>query len=185
MTIYFTHEFNSRIKGESHRLLERAIAIHIGDPKRASELVSSIHSCTELGKPTIDGFNDFSISHSRNTWAVLIADSQCGLDVQYTQNSNVAVIAKRYYTAEEYELVSSEGGVDEFFRIWARREALVKAAGTTIVNSNLPCVLGSRAEFEDVVWVIKDVDIPKADDSDKYYAAACTKLVEEVIYVEI
>lgn len=185
MTIYYTHDFNSRIKGESHRLLEKAIAIHTGDSNKAAELVSNIHSCTELGKPMIDGFNDFSISHSRNTWAVLIADSQCGLDVQYTQNSNVAVIAKRYYAAEEYELVSSGGGVDEFFRIWARREALVKAVGTTIVNSNLPCVLGSRAEFEDGIWIIKDVDIPKCEGSDKYYAAVCVKADEEVSYVRI
>lgn len=188
MTIYYSYDYKSK-KGESHKLLEKAIALHIGDEQKAVELVGSMHSCTELGKPTIDGFDDFSISHNGNCWAVLIAGSACGLDVQYTRRGlDPSRIAKRYYAAEEQKSVADNKEDNyEFFRIWARREALVKSVGTTIVNSNLPCVLGSRVEFEDRVWAIRDLELPPNENAteERLAAAVCIEADEEVTYVRI
>lgn len=179
MKIYYTNNYGNG-DGESHTLLEKAVAEHIGDKERAAELIKEIHSCTQYGKPIIDGFDEFSISHSNNTWAVLVADFMCGFDIQYSRDADVSKLAEKYYSEQERELVKKSGN-GEFFRIWARREALVKAVGTTIVNTDLPDVLGSRVEFEDEVWIMKDVVIPGTDAC----AAACVLVDEEVSYVEI
>lgn len=180
MIIYYTHDFGSN-KGESHQLLEEAIARHIGDGVRASELVGSLQTSGEYGKPVIRDFLPFSISHSRSSWAVLIAERECGLDIQYHRRSDAGVIAQRFYAPEDAAVIKkfAENGQDpddEFFRIWARREALVKAAGGSVVATDIPSVLGSEVTLDGELWKIRDITIPGCD---KLKAAICTMADEE------
>ena len=140
----------------------------------------------EMGKPSIPGFNDFSISHSENSWAVLIADGYgsahyCGLDIQYTKNADVNKLAKRWFHADEAAVVESRGS-EAFFRIWARREALVKAVGTSIVNAHLPSTLTDEVEFEDEVWQLRDIEIPNMNGA---FAAVCAKEISEIKVIEL
>ncbi len=186
MHIYYKNNFTSE-KGESHRLLEKAIESFIGADSRdsASDLVADIE-IGEMGKPSIPGFNDFSISHSDNVWAVLFADGYgsdyyCGLDVQFSKNADVNKLAERWFHADEAEAVRAEGP-DEFFRIWARREALVKAVGTSIVNAHLPNTLTDEVEFEGAKWQIRDIEIPGADGA---FAAVCAKVITEIKVTEL
>ena len=186
MQIYYYNRFKNE-KGESHKLLERAIAEFLGDDSResAAELVADIET-GEMGKPSIPGFNDFSITHSENTWAVLIADGYgsghyCGLDIQYSKKADVNKLAGRWFHEEETEAVKARGE-DEFFRIWARREALVKAVGTSIVNAHLPNTLGDIVEFEGAVWQIKDISIPGVSGA---FAAVCAQEITEIKVTEL
>ena len=186
MQIYYYNKFKNE-KGESHRLLEKAIAEFLGDNSResAAELVADIET-GEMGKPSIPGFNDFSITHSENTWAVLIADGYgndhyCGLDIQYGKKTDVNKLAERWFHEEEAEAVKARGE-DEFFRIWARREALVKAVGTSIVNAHLPNTLDDTVEFEGVVWQINDIEIPDAPGA---FAAVCAQEITEIKLTEL
>ena len=115
MVIYYTHSYGNR-KGESHRLLQLAIARYLtengyrGDAAEteSAALTASLRTEGEYGKPVIPGFAPFSISHSNDTWAVLIAESgdgaeRCGLDIQYRRNTSAVSVAKRFYAwpAEE------------------------------------------------------------------------------------
>ena len=104
----------------------------------------------------------------------------CGIDVQYVRDCNVLKLAKRWYHPAEYAMVANESSasesecvnasVNEFFRIWARREALVKAIGNSIVTSDLPSTLDDEVEYEGCRWQIRDVEIPGLDGG---YAAVC------------
>ena len=186
MNIYFDNKFKNE-EGESHQLLEKAIDRFLGDASKesAADLVADIET-GEMGKPSIPGFNDFSISHSENTWAVLIADGYgdqhyCGLDIQYSKNADVNKLAERWFHSDEVSAVHDKGA-DEFFRIWARREALVKAVGTSIVNAHLPNTLADEVEFEGEVWQIKDVVIPGTVDA---FAALCARKIAEVKVTEL
>lgn len=140
----------------------------------------------EYGKPSIPGWNPFSISHSENTWAVLIANDDCGLDVQYEKAVDYLKLAERWYSVEEFEYLESLSNNEElsreFFRIWARREALVKAAGASIANSNLPSVLADEVNYEGSLWSIKDVVIPE---SENLHAAVCARVIDEIKMVEL
>lgn len=186
MKIYFYNKFANE-KGESHKLLEKAIAEFLDEDSResASELVADIET-GDMGKPSIPGFNDFSISHSENTWAVLIADgygseNYCGLDIQYAKSCDINKLAERWFHKEEAEAVKSKGA-DEFFRIWARREALVKAVGTSIVNAHLPSTLADEVEFEGAVWQVRDIAIT---DLMGAHAAVCAREIKEIKVVEL
>ena len=148
---------------------------------RADELVGRMQrmypagNTKQSGKPFIPGFASFSISHSANTWAVLILDDpdpelSCGLDIQYRRKADSAGIASRFFAAEDAEMIASfadrESSDAEFFRIWARREALIKAIGGSVADTDIPAVRGNSAEYRGKYYVIRDVEIPAAAETE-------------------
>ncbi len=191
MVIYYTHGFTNT-KGESHQLLEKAIAAYLkayancaDSESEAARMTANLGTLGEFGKPYICGFAPFSISHSAGTWAVLISepDVNCGLDIQYERRADAISIAKRFYAPEDAAAVErlsnktdgaeaeiSLAAVSEFFRLWTRREALVKAIGTSVTESALPAVSSDRTEYRGKEYIIQDVKIPA---SGKMHAAVC------------
>lgn len=180
MYIYYTNNFTGA-RADSHKLLEHAIAMH-GNSDTAAELISEI-SRGEHGKPYIRGWKHFSISHSETSWAVLIADEECGLDIQFERKIDELKLAARWYHPDEVSaLVELEQGelTHEFFRIWTRREAMGKAAGTGIMSASLPSTLGDEVDYEGVTWQLKDVEIPGID-----HAVVCAKTIDEIRIIEL
>lgn len=184
MIIYFKREFGGG-RPESRRLLGEAFAKHTGDPALAGELISKLKT-GDQGKPYIDGFCHFSVSHTGSIWAVLIGDTECGLDIQFGRDCNMQAIADRVYAADdrakldaaiEHDACGSVG--DLFFRIWTRREALAKALGGSAIKSDLPPVLADRVSCGTRVWRITDLPAEKELFSgrdkaeEKLYAALC------------
>ncbi len=190
MVIYYTHSYGNT-DGESHRLLQRAIAKYLSEEgcgenaaeSESAALVGSMEKTGEYGKPVIPGFAPFSISHSNNSWAVLIADpgektESCGLDIQYGRRSNAESVSRRFFASEDAKLVTDTAAGDcghdaaetVFFRLWTRREALVKAAGASVAGTDIPSVTGDEAFFAGTGYSLADVSIPGAE----LYAAVCT-----------
>ena len=198
MTIYYTHKFK-QLGIASHDLLALAIGDYIGDKERAAELVASMKRDTSKdyeGKPYIEGFDKFSISHSDGSWAVLIDKRECGLDIQYERSCDFLMIARRFFNPEDAAAV---GGIysmgeaaepesrAEFFRIWTKREALVKALGLSVVQEDIPPVgFYKSAEYEGRRYYIGNVEFP---DTTGLYGAICLDASEEIneklIYKEI
>ena len=183
MVIYYTHNYSSN-KGESHRLLELAIGEYLaktGDTSvDAAGLVAKME-IGEMGKPSIPGWAAFSISHCKNSWAVLIADGMCGLDIQNNSTDNYVMIAERWYRDDEAESVKATGA-DEFFRIWTRREAMVKAVGTSIISSQLPSTMNDVVEYEGATWELANVSLPGGE---SLHAAVCAEKLEDIEYIEL
>ena len=188
MIIYYNTEFKGG-RPESRRLLEKAFARHTGDPALATELISKLKT-GDQGKPYIDGFCRFSVSHTGSVWAVLVDPEECGLDIQLGRKCDAKAIAARVFAPEDVarltELSAKYTDADRnaetsadtaasrerdlFFRIWARREALAKALGGTAFDSALPPVLTGRAEVNGKVYTITDISFPDMPD---LYAAVC------------
>ena len=198
MTIYYTHSLNV-LKQSSHELLEIAIGDYLKDKEKASELVSNLKerkTDSGSGKPYIEGFSPFSISHSGNSWAVLISDRECGLDIQYERSCDYLSISRRFFAKEDAALVSGACSSDEdaaaparseFFRIWTRREAFVKAIGSSVVREDYPAVgTGPSVRYEDMPYYIGNIRMPEAD---ALHAAICLEaerdIDEELVYKEI
>ena len=184
MIIYFNREFGGG-RPESRRLLEEAFARYTGDMALAGELISKLKT-GDQGKPYIDGFCHFSVSHTGCIWAVLIGESECGLDIQLGRGCNMQAIADRVYAEEDrakldaaFEREVCGTAEDLFFRIWTRREALAKALGGSAIKSDLPPVLGDRVSFGTRAWRIADIPAEKEIFSgrdiaeEKLYAALC------------
>ena len=165
MIIYCTDEFAGG-REESHNLLEKALTVHTGEQEQAKALVGALKK-GEHGKPYIEGFSCFSISHTGSIWAVLIADAECGLDIQLSRKCDIRAISERWFTPEDALAVTSP---DEFFRIWTRREALTKALGSTVYDMDLPPVTPGEAEVSGNRYIIRDIWLPGMPD---IYAAVC------------
>ena len=133
-TIYFTDEYSGG-RPASRALLKQAIARHAGT---APEDLTVLEE--PGGKPYVPGGPEFSVSHSGSCWAVLFADAPCGLDIQLPRRADHEAIARRLFSPREADLVRVQGE-DAFFRLWTRREALVKCAGQSVFSEDVPELL--------------------------------------------
>lgn len=91
---------------------------------------------SESGKPhTADPDIAFNVSHS-GEWVVLAIgrNRSIGVDIeQIRRTMDIIAIASRYFTADEMELIQgAEDPHAAFFRLWSRKEAYVKACGSTL-----------------------------------------------------
>ena len=165
----------------------------------AARLTAELRTAGEFGKPYRPGYAPFSRSHSMNTWAVLILEPDdmtrygsndqagtdvlncsCGLDIQYERKANAVSIANRFFAPEDAAVVRElRDSVDGFFRLWARREALVKAIGTSVAATDIPSASGDAAEYQGVRYEILDAELqPDASDEPgacRLHAAICIR----------
>ena len=153
MIIYYTDNFAGG-REESHRLLGKALAAYTGDEQRAKALTGALKK-GEHGKPFIEGFDRFSISHTGSIWAVLIAESECGLDIQTGRKCDIKAIADRWFAPDDALSITlaETDQSDAFFRIWTRREALTKALGGTVYDTGIPrCIRDVSKTYEVYVY---------------------------------
>lgn len=116
---------------KTEALLQRA-AVLFGNKKGTIPADLTVER-TDMGKPFF--INErrikFSVSHSENLWACLMADTEVGLDVQYMRDVDFGKIAERFFTEQEQEYVKHNGR-EGFYHVWCRKEAIVKYYGETL-----------------------------------------------------
>lgn len=111
---------------KSESLLKRAAVAYGVDTET---VVSEQIIRSEKGKPYFKNLDiHFSISHTRDVWAVLMGPARCGLDVQYIKPCAFRKIAGRFFSLAENRYVD-ENGLEGFFDIWTSREACGKFSG--------------------------------------------------------
>ncbi len=77
---------------------------------------------------------NISISHSDNLWVAMIGESKVGIDIEKYRELDYMALSKRFFSNDEYSLVSN-GGIKEFFRIWTAKEAFLKITEGNLINS--------------------------------------------------
>lgn len=93
---------------------------------------------SDKGKPFVrypeaDTVGPFiSVSHSMSTFALLVSDTDAGVDIQYVRDTNGERIAARFFTEEEANEVAADDTGDRFYELWTRREAYSKYTGAGI-----------------------------------------------------
>ena len=176
MYLFYTNEYK-RESAHSRELLARSIGeltkldayvsvtseIAALDDNELHRYISDNIEVNKNGKPRIAGVPDYSISHSENTWAIIFSDTPCGLDIQYNREAKFEKITSKFYQKDEAES-AARLGLNEFFRIWSRREALIKAAGSTVF-SEVPSTMGGSATYQGFKWRIYDVLIDFKDNT--------------------
>lgn len=177
MKIYYALNYEGS-REESRRLLGEALARYTAESGSIPHAGCRKKLRRRRRANPFSGGPDFSVSHTGQYWAVLMDDRPCGLDIQKWQPSNFLKLAFRFYNKDEY-LEVKEKGEAEFFRIWARREALRKAEGESVF-SEAPSVLWNRVVSEDQFWGNPDITMPF-----DLAAAVCIGVREEDIPEEI
>ena len=121
-----------------------------GYGKRPADEILFAYS--ENGKPHMENSSiSFNVSHSGD-WVVIAVgrDREIGVDIELIKpEMEVGSIAKRYYLPEEFAaLETAENPQVMFFRQWVRKEAYVKASGSTLFSelSRMPVPMDDGAE---------------------------------------
>jgi phosphopantetheine--protein transferase-like protein len=111
-----------------HALLRHLLSKRAGvDPKDVKILAG------QKGKPFIEDKNiAFNISHTRDLCAIAISGgTEVGIDIEKIRvNNNFKDIADSYFSEREQEyLKKSANPLEDFYLLWTRKEALLKAIG--------------------------------------------------------
>jgi 4'-phosphopantetheinyl transferase len=104
------------------------------------------------GKPFVDdapGLH-FSISYRSGCAVIAIARQPVGIDVESIRAAvDTQAIAQRFFTREEQVWIAQADNEQVFYTLWARKEALVKAAGVGIDAMGRAGAQGDTASTED------------------------------------
>ena len=89
---------------------------------------------TERGKPYFAEEMGiyFSISHSKDYWACVLADGPVGLDLQYHKEGRLDQIPGRFFHPQEALWLKGQEARTAFFEIWTAKESYVKWTGEGI-----------------------------------------------------
>lgn len=129
---------NPREKNFELSLIGKVLAKRIISDTTLTPIKSVLVGKTKLGKPVVktpDNLNlDISISHSGNYLAVGICDNgQIGIDIELLKDVDFRVLKNCFSVSEEMYINSGKGitqRLGNFYEIWTRKEAYVKALGT-------------------------------------------------------
>lgn len=135
------HERAARFRQEADRqrflcgklLVRTFVGHHLGVAPRELKFVTGEH-----GKPEVaEGSLRFNLAHS-GEWLLfgLARDRELGVDVERHRTMRDAInIAQRFFAPPEVEFLEAQNAAhqhDTFYRIWTRKEAIVKATGAGI-----------------------------------------------------
>lgn len=86
------------------------------------------------GKPSLRGGPAFNLSHAGHWAALAVAEAQVDLGIDIEAHRQVErAVAERFFSASEVAALSGLTGAAwelGFFRIWTRKEAVIKALGS-------------------------------------------------------
>ncbi|MBR0456628.1 MAG: 4'-phosphopantetheinyl transferase superfamily protein [Firmicutes bacterium] len=91
----------------------------------------------ERGKPFVccsekdagDNRVFISVSHSEDTFALIEAERNVGLDIQYPRSVKADRIAARCFTEDEAAYAANDEWSSSFYKLWTRKEAYCKYTG--------------------------------------------------------
>lgn len=139
-------------------------------------------SYSEKGKPSLakhlnQQLIEFNLSHSENLALYgFTLKNKIGVDIEkIKENSDTDGIAKRFFTNNEYQIISQLSGKEKhktFFKFWTSKEAYLKAIGEGLTGGlnnveikikNQQIKLNTPNKSKQVIsnWQLKQIDIEK------------------------
>ena len=168
MKVYLYEGFTGR-KKESRNLLLDALNKFSDKNFKEEDILFK-----DSGKPYVEDEKiEFSVSHSVQLWMVAIGESSIGADIQVFKKCDTEGISQKLYSEDEIKFIDLWGDYG-FFKLWTRREALVKAQGKSVFEK-MPALVDNNNELKDEIelagkkYIMKDIEI-----SDDISCSICT-----------
>lgn len=121
-----------------------------------------------FGKPNLlNQALNFNLSHSEERAVIAITQHQeIGIDIERVQMHFNPALAKRFFSHSEYAALMSlakENQAAGFFRIWTKKEALIKAIGRGLAISLSSFAVSEQAktdhlDFDHAEWIVQSLD---------------------------
>ena len=125
---------------------------------------------TENQKPCISSADKpvfYNISHSGDLIVIAVANQPVGIDIEHLrQDFNTADVLGACFSADEQlHIQHAKDGISAFYRLWTRKEALLKATGKGVDDDmiNVPALDGVHEVAAGVIgsaesWVVQSMD---------------------------
>ncbi len=112
----------------SHAFLKNKLSAKTGiNPK---DLVFTLN---QYGKPSLSNNNVFfNLSHSKDSWCMAFSENyEIGIDIEeIKENKDFHDILPLFFTIhEQNKILDAKNSVTEFYKLWTRKEAVLKAMG--------------------------------------------------------
>ena len=146
MLKFFLFENINEDRSESRELIKECARLYDGCGDSDVEY-------DDRGKPGfINSHLKFSISHSGDVWAAVMGKEKCGLDVQEIRECQFERLAHRFFSDEECIYVQKQG-IEAYFSLWSRREALGKFTGEGFFMKNRPALVNEQGVLYNKVTI--------------------------------
>ncbi len=142
----------------------------------------------ENGKPSLSGVSNifFSISHTKNAVAVVLAEHPIGVDVENSQfRRDPHRIIRRFFHQNEINWLdhfADDQKAINFYRLWTMKESLGKMTGIGMLPqlqlNLIPALSDDDLTLENMHWRLDQID-------PNLYAACCAPKDKPIIIPDI
>jgi len=88
----------------------------------------------ENKKPYVNGI-EFNVTHSKNYILIGVSSSKIGIDIEHIDHDfTYDLIASSNFSPEELKLLNQDNSSLNFYSIWTRKEAILKASGEGLTD---------------------------------------------------
>ena len=106
----------------------------------------------EFGKPYLPGGPPFSLSHGGDLAVLAVGEegTELGVDVESLARPWREAVARRLFTTEEQTWLQNSG--ERFFRLWTRKEAVLKCRGSGLSRLTVFPVLHDQCTLDGIPY---------------------------------
>ena len=130
----------------------------------------------------------FNISHSGDWILLAVADCEVGADIEHINYLfHYQDVTSDYFSANEIGYIKKNTPVERFFKLWTRKEALIKATGKGLVDNieSLPGLDGTHSISSEIISSTDDWLINSFKLEQQYIASiAYSPLVSKVRFFD-
>lgn len=162
------------------QLLKIAMAEYLNTPLSLKNLQFPEH-----GKPFFKASFDFNISHSGDIACCVVSDTMdVGIDIELHREVNPAVLTKFYPKDNNQVNINNN---HEFFDLWTKSEAIVKAANQGSIHNIKEIKLAQHGgNYQNKFWATYPIKIISVADNKEYTChIACSKKISPDEMVQI
>jgi Phosphopantetheinyl transferase len=167
---YDSEKYHS-LRDKMHRLFGRIIVEKYhelkGKPFRWKDW-----KITSNGKPYLLNGIHFNITHSHDYVVVAFSDKRVGVDIELITEIDTQEILNHFHVDEISHLETSTDHLNEFYRIWTRKEAYLKALGIGMMSGlNKESTIENTIHSNGMSWYVHSIDL-----FSDYHLAICTEI---------
>lgn len=116
---------------------------------------------TDNNKPYLDNWYNYNVSYSEQFVVFCFSPTiQIGIDIEYKKPIKFKSIANSFHTNERKKITQSAHPLIDFYDIWVRKEAVLKAEGIGLLDGldTVDCT-NDFICHKNKKWVLKEIEV--------------------------